>query len=100
MDKVKYANLPKRKVSIPTVFQSYVHYKQIFKAALTGTFSTMLRKMLSFLNSVFLKLQKQGEREREPLCAFGFGYIYSNIFSLYPKLQRQTKGLVHFYSTM
>lgn len=35
-DKVKCTNLPKRQTYIPTVFQSYVHYKQIFTAALTG----------------------------------------------------------------
>lgn len=60
VDKVKHANLPKRKMSIPTVFQSHVHYKQIFKAALIGTSNTTLCKMLSFLNSLFLKLHKAG----------------------------------------
>ncbi|KAK2519875.1 Zgrf1 [Columba guinea] len=61
VDKVKNANLPKRKISIPTVFQSHVHYKQIFKAALTGTSNTMLCKMLESLNRVFLKLPKEGK---------------------------------------
>lgn len=60
MDKVKYANLPKRKIAIPIVFQSHVHYKQIFKAALTGMSNTMQYKKLSFLSNVFLKLYKTG----------------------------------------
>lgn len=45
VDKVKHANLPKRKISIPAVFQSHIHYKQVFKAALTG--KSLLCEMLS-----------------------------------------------------
>lgn len=64
-DKVKHASLPKRKIAIPTEFQSHVHYRQVFKAALTGMSNTMLCKMLSFVHHVFLKLHKSRLRGKD-----------------------------------
>ncbi|NWS70777.1 ZGRF1 protein, partial [Crotophaga sulcirostris] len=79
-DEVKYANLPKRKVSIPTVFQSYVHYKQIFKAALTEQLNIMLFELSQRLHNALSKVDisfytslKDGQSESKancvPLCS-------------------------------
>uniref|UniRef100_A0A8B9D8M7 5'-3' DNA helicase ZGRF1 n=1 Tax=Anser cygnoides TaxID=8845 RepID=A0A8B9D8M7_ANSCY len=56
MDKVKYANLPKRKIAIPIVFQSHVHYKQIFKAALTEHLNIMLFELSQRLHNALSKV--------------------------------------------
>ncbi|XP_009948782.1 PREDICTED: protein ZGRF1 [Leptosomus discolor] len=55
VDKVKNASLPKRKISIPTVFQSYVHYKQVFKAALTEQLNIMLFELSQRLHNALSK---------------------------------------------
>ncbi|NWR68790.1 ZGRF1 protein, partial [Centropus unirufus] len=55
-DEVRYANLPKRKVSIPTVFQSYIHYKQVFKAALTEQLNIMLFELSQRLHNALSKV--------------------------------------------
>ncbi|NXC13400.1 ZGRF1 protein, partial [Corythaeola cristata] len=79
VDKVKYSDLPKRQVSIPTVFQSHVHYKQIFKAALTEQLNIMLfelsqrlHKALSKVDISFYTASKDGQSESNasgvPLC--------------------------------
>ncbi|XP_009698426.1 PREDICTED: protein ZGRF1 [Cariama cristata] len=56
VDKVKHADLPKRKISIPTVFQSHVHYKQIFKAALTEQLNIMLFELSQRLHNSLSKV--------------------------------------------
>ncbi|XP_069625813.1 5'-3' DNA helicase ZGRF1 [Haliaeetus albicilla] len=75
VDKVKYTNLPKRKVSIPTVFQSHVHYKQIFKAALTEQLNIMLFELsqrlynaLSKVDTSFHTSLKDGQSESKESC--------------------------------
>ncbi|XP_074946184.1 5'-3' DNA helicase ZGRF1 isoform X4 [Phalacrocorax aristotelis] len=75
VDKVKYANLPKRKVSIPTVFQSHVHYKQIFKAALTEQLNIMLFELSQRLHNALSKVDisfytslKDGQSESKESC--------------------------------
>ncbi|XP_025957524.2 5'-3' DNA helicase ZGRF1 isoform X5 [Dromaius novaehollandiae] len=79
VDKVKYANVPKRKIAIPTVFQSHVHYKQIFTAALTEhlniilfELSQRLHKALSKVDISFYTSLKDGQsgskESRVPLC--------------------------------
>ncbi|NXT53270.1 ZGRF1 protein, partial [Pluvianellus socialis] len=79
-DNVKYANLPKRKISIPTTFQSYVHYKQIFKAALTEQLNIMLFELSQRLHNALSKADisfytslKDGPSESQgscvPLCS-------------------------------
>ncbi|XP_040978007.1 protein ZGRF1 isoform X2 [Aquila chrysaetos chrysaetos] len=75
VDKVKYANLPKRKVSIPTVFQSHVHYKQIFKAALTEQLNIMLFDLSQRLHNALSKVDisfhtslKDGQSESKASC--------------------------------
>ncbi|NXX94218.1 ZGRF1 protein, partial [Centropus bengalensis] len=55
-DEVRHANLPKRKVSIPTVFQSYIHYKQVFKAALTEQLNIMLFELSQRLHNALSKV--------------------------------------------
>ncbi|XP_010123209.1 PREDICTED: protein ZGRF1 [Chlamydotis macqueenii] len=74
-DKVKYANLPKRKISIPTVFQSHVHYKQIFKAALTEQLNIMLFELSQRLHHALSKADisfytslKDGQSESKASC--------------------------------
>ncbi|KFQ87352.1 Uncharacterized protein C4orf21, partial [Phoenicopterus ruber ruber] len=75
VDKVKYANLPKRKISIPTVFQSHVHYKQIFKAALTEHLNIMLFELSQRLHNALSKVDisfytslKDGQSESKESC--------------------------------
>ncbi|XP_074894244.1 5'-3' DNA helicase ZGRF1 isoform X2 [Buteo buteo] len=75
VDKVKYTNLPKRKVSIPTVFQSHVHYKQIFKAALTEQLNIMLFELSQRLHNALSKVDtsfhtslKDGQSESKESC--------------------------------
>ncbi|XP_062430847.1 protein ZGRF1 [Rhea pennata] len=79
VDKVKYTNLPKRKIAIPTVFQSHVQYKQIFTAALTEhlniilfELSQRLHKALSKVDISFYTSLKDGQSESKeshvPLC--------------------------------
>ncbi|NWW50691.1 ZGRF1 protein, partial [Pedionomus torquatus] len=79
VDKVKYSNLPKRKISIPAVFQSYIHYKQVFKAALTEQLNIMLfessqrlHNALSTVDISFCTSLKDGQSESKesyvPLC--------------------------------
>ncbi|NXY48452.1 ZGRF1 protein, partial [Ceuthmochares aereus] len=79
VDEVKHANIPKRKVSIPTVFQSYVHYKQIFKAALTEQLNIMLFELSQRLHNALSKVdisfytsskdgQSESKRSCVPLC--------------------------------
>ncbi|XP_071664282.1 5'-3' DNA helicase ZGRF1 isoform X2 [Patagioenas fasciata] len=75
VDKVKNANLPKRKVSIPTVFQSHVHYKQIFKAALTEhlniilfELSQRLHNALSKVDTSFYTSLQDGQSESKESC--------------------------------
>ncbi|NXG74259.1 ZGRF1 protein, partial [Baryphthengus martii] len=74
-DKVKHASLPKRNISIPTVFQSHVHYKQIFKAALTEQLNTILFELAQRLHSALSKVDisfytspKAGQRESNESC--------------------------------
>ncbi|KFO09669.1 Uncharacterized protein C4orf21, partial [Balearica regulorum gibbericeps] len=75
VDKVKYANLPKRKVFIPTVFQSHVQYKQIFKAALTEQLNIVLFELSQRLHSALSKADisfyaslKDGHGESKASC--------------------------------
>ncbi|XP_061848194.1 protein ZGRF1 isoform X1 [Colius striatus] len=78
-DKVKHASLPKRKISIPTVFQSHVQYKQIFKAALTEQLNIMLFELSQRLHHALAKVdisfytslkdgQSESQASRGPLC--------------------------------
>nr|XP_032625623.1 protein ZGRF1 isoform X2 [Chelonoidis abingdonii] len=74
-DKVKCTNLPKRQTYIPTVFQSYVHYKQIFTAALTEQLNILffelsqrLHKALSKVNTSFCKSVKDGQEGSKENC--------------------------------
>ncbi|KAM6071977.1 5'-3' DNA helicase ZGRF1 isoform 2-T2 [Theristicus caerulescens] len=80
VDQVKHANLPKRKISIPTAFQSHVHYKQVFKAALTEQLNIMLFELSQRLHNALSKAEisfytalKDGQSEskesRVPLCS-------------------------------
>ncbi|KAM6120158.1 LOW QUALITY PROTEIN: 5'-3' DNA helicase ZGRF1 [Pterocles gutturalis] len=75
VDKVKHANIPKRKISIPTVFQSYLHYKQIFKAALTEHLNIMLFELSQRLHNALSKVDisfytslKDGQSESRESC--------------------------------
>ncbi|NXT35338.1 ZGRF1 protein, partial [Pelecanoides urinatrix] len=75
VDKVKYANIPKRKIFIPTVFQSHVHYKQIFKAALTEQLNIMLFELSQRLHNALSKVDisfysslKDGQSESQESC--------------------------------
>ncbi|NXX79574.1 ZGRF1 protein, partial [Urocolius indicus] len=74
-DKVKHASLPKRMISIPTVFQSHVHYKQIFKAALTEQLNIMLFELSQRLHHALAKVDisfytslKDGQSESQASC--------------------------------
>ncbi|XP_066174450.1 5'-3' DNA helicase ZGRF1 [Sylvia atricapilla] len=80
VDKVKHANLPKRKISIPAVFQSHTHYKQVFKAALTEQLNIMLFELAQRLHNALSKVdlsfytekvkdgQSQSQGSSAPLC--------------------------------
>ncbi|NXR21961.1 ZGRF1 protein, partial [Cinclus mexicanus] len=79
VDKVKHANLPKRKISIPAVFQSHTHYKQVFKAALTEQLNIMLFELAQRLHNALSKVdisfytaveggQGQSQGSCAPLC--------------------------------
>ncbi|XP_063192691.1 5'-3' DNA helicase ZGRF1 [Chroicocephalus ridibundus] len=75
VDKVKYANLPKRKISIPIVFPSHVHYKQVFKAALTEQLNIMLFELSQRLHDALSKVDisfytslKDGPSESKESC--------------------------------
>ncbi|XP_064918352.1 5'-3' DNA helicase ZGRF1 isoform X2 [Columba livia] len=75
VDKVKNADLPKRKISIPTVFQSHVHYKQIFKAALTEHLNVILFELsqrlhnaLSKVDTSFYTSLQDGQSESKESC--------------------------------
>ncbi|KAL9852738.1 5'-3' DNA helicase ZGRF1 isoform 4-T5 [Geothlypis trichas] len=79
VDKVKHTNLPKRKISIPAVFQSHTHYKQVFKAALTEQLNIMLFELAQRLHHALSKVdisfytavkdgQSQGQGSCAPLC--------------------------------
>ncbi|NXI55502.1 ZGRF1 protein, partial [Chloroceryle aenea] len=74
-DKVKHTSLPKRKISIPTVFQSHLHYQQIFKAALTEQLNLILFESSQRLHSALSKVEisfdtsaKDGRRESRESC--------------------------------
>ncbi|KAM4781531.1 5'-3' DNA helicase ZGRF1 isoform 3-T4 [Cyanocitta cristata] len=75
-DKVKHANLPKRKISIPAVFQSHTHYKQVFKAALTEQLNIMLFELAQRLHNALSKVDisfyttvKDGQSQSQGSCA-------------------------------
>ncbi|NXG81711.1 ZGRF1 protein, partial [Stercorarius parasiticus] len=75
VDQVKYANLPKRKISIPIVFLSHGHYKQVFKAALTEQLNIMLFELSQRLHSALSKVDisfytslKDGPSESKESC--------------------------------
>ncbi|KAJ7396123.1 protein ZGRF1 [Pitangus sulphuratus] len=75
-DKVKRANLPKRKISIPAVFRSHIHYKQIFKAALTEQLNIMLFELSQRLHNALSKVDisfytsvKDGQSQSQGSCA-------------------------------
>ncbi|NXN10607.1 ZGRF1 protein, partial [Indicator maculatus] len=75
VDKVKHTNLPKRQISIPTVFQSHFHYKQIFKAALTEQLNIMLFESSQRLHNALSKVDisfyispKEGQSESKESC--------------------------------
>ncbi|XP_030803988.1 protein ZGRF1 isoform X2 [Camarhynchus parvulus] len=79
VDKVKHTNLPKRKISIPAVFQSHTHYKEVFKAALTEQLNIMLFELAQRLHHALSKVdisfytavkdgQSQGQGSCAPLC--------------------------------
>ncbi|XP_042668383.1 protein ZGRF1 isoform X2 [Centrocercus urophasianus] len=78
-DKVKHANLPKRKIAIPTEFQSHVHYKQVFKAALTEHLNIMLFELSQRFHNALSKVdisfytslkdeQSESKESCVPLC--------------------------------
>ncbi|NXJ14708.1 ZGRF1 protein, partial [Odontophorus gujanensis] len=74
-DKVKHAILPKRKIAIPTEFQSHVHYKQVFKAALTEHLNIMLFELSQRLHNALSKVDisfytslKDEQRESKESC--------------------------------
>ncbi|XP_037990915.1 protein ZGRF1 [Motacilla alba alba] len=76
VDQVKHANLPKRKISIPAVFQSHTHYKQVFKAALTEQLNIMLFELAQRLHNALSKVDisfytavKDGPRQSQGSCA-------------------------------
>ncbi|KAF4802746.1 protein ZGRF1 isoform X4 [Turdus rufiventris] len=76
VDKVKHANLPKRKISIPAVFQSHTHYKQVFKAALTEQLNIMLFELAQRLHNALSKVDisfytavKGGQGQSQGSCA-------------------------------
>ncbi|XP_032916670.1 protein ZGRF1 isoform X6 [Catharus ustulatus] len=76
VDKVKNANLPKRKISIPAVFQSHTHYKQVFKAALTEQLNIMLFELAQRLHNALSKVDisfytavKAGQGQSQGSCA-------------------------------
>ncbi|NXC47708.1 ZGRF1 protein, partial [Penelope pileata] len=75
-DTVKYADLPKRKIAIPTEFQSHVQYKQIFKAALTEHLNIMLFELSQRLHNALSKVDisfctplKDGQSKSKESCA-------------------------------
>ncbi|NXN98392.1 ZGRF1 protein, partial [Rhinopomastus cyanomelas] len=75
-EKVRHADLPKREISIPTVFQSHVQYKRIFKAALTEQLNIMLFELsqrlhtaLSKVDMSFYTSSKGGQSESRASCA-------------------------------
>ncbi|XP_027758978.1 protein ZGRF1 isoform X2 [Empidonax traillii] len=75
-DKVKHGNLPKRKISIPAVFQSHIHYKQVFKAALTEQLNIVLFELSQRLHSALSKVDisfytsvKDGQSQSQGSCA-------------------------------
>ncbi|NWR65059.1 ZGRF1 protein, partial [Bucorvus abyssinicus] len=79
VDQVKHATLPKRQIAVPTVFQSHVHYKQVFKAALTEQLNILLFELSKRLHNALSKVHlsfypslKDGPRESKassvPLC--------------------------------
>ncbi|XP_068009925.1 5'-3' DNA helicase ZGRF1 [Melanerpes formicivorus] len=74
-DKVKHTSLPKRQISIPTVFQSHIHYKQIFKAALTEQLNILLFESSQRLHNALSKVDisfyispKEGQSESKESC--------------------------------
>ncbi|NXT99259.1 ZGRF1 protein, partial [Buphagus erythrorhynchus] len=76
VDKVKHASLPKRKISIPAVFQSHTHYKQVFKAALTEQLNIMLFELAQRLHNALSKVDisfytavKSGQGQSQGSCA-------------------------------
>ncbi|NXN39845.1 ZGRF1 protein, partial [Rhinoptilus africanus] len=76
VDQVKSADLPKRKISIPTEFQSPVHYRQVFKAALTEQLNIMLFELSQRLHAALSKVDissytasKDGPSESRESCA-------------------------------
>ncbi|XP_039921564.1 protein ZGRF1 isoform X3 [Hirundo rustica] len=76
VDKVKHANLPKRKISIPAVFQSHTHYKQVFKAALTEQLNIMLFELAQRLHNALSKVDisfytavRDGQSRSQGSCA-------------------------------
>ncbi|RLV96717.1 hypothetical protein DV515_00012520 [Chloebia gouldiae] len=76
VDKVKHANLPKRKISIPAVFQSHILYKQVFKAALTEQLNIMLFELAQRLHNALSKVDisfytavKDGQSQSQGSCA-------------------------------
>ncbi|NXY72669.1 ZGRF1 protein, partial [Glareola pratincola] len=75
VDKVKSVDLPRRKISIPTVFHSPVHYKQVFKAALIEQLNIMLFELsrrlhnaLSKADISFYTASKDGPSESKASC--------------------------------
>ncbi|NXV24054.1 ZGRF1 protein, partial [Cepphus grylle] len=75
VDKVKHADVPKRKISIPILFLSHVHYKQVFKAALTEQLNIMLFELARRLHNALSKVDisfytslKDGQSESKESC--------------------------------
>ncbi|NWH68962.1 ZGRF1 protein, partial [Geococcyx californianus] len=103
VDEVKYANPPKRKVSIPTVFQSHVHYKQIFKAALTEQLNIMLFELSQRLHNALSKVDisfytslKDGQSESKSSCVPLCSHMHPAKLVMVKK-EGQNKGRL-FYS--
>ncbi|NWU96767.1 ZGRF1 protein, partial [Upupa epops] len=74
-EKVKHADVPKREIAIPTVFQSHIQYKQIFKAALTEQLNIILFELSQRLHSALSKVDisfytpsKGGQSESRASC--------------------------------
>ncbi|XP_009081144.1 PREDICTED: protein ZGRF1, partial [Acanthisitta chloris] len=79
VEKVQHANVPQRQISIPAVFQSHIHYKQVFKAALTEQLNIMLFELSQRLHKALSKVdiscyssvkdgQSQSQGSSAPLC--------------------------------
>nr|XP_030127993.3 protein ZGRF1 [Taeniopygia guttata] len=102
VDKVKHANLPKRKISIPAVFQSHIHYKQVFKAALTEQLNIMLFELAQRLHNALSKVDisfytavKDGQSQSQGSCAPLCNHMHPAKLAMVKK-EGQNKGRLFY----